>query len=102
MRVTAIFLFLALWADTAISQDYALRQLEDSPRDLQAVQLFAESLMERYDKFFEYNIYDGAGHGYMRTGDDPEGAEVNVRARNKSWNGLTVSLNLYRINENLC
>jgi carboxymethylenebutenolidase len=43
------------------------------------------SLMERYDKYFEYNIYDDAGHGYMRTGDDPDGAEENVRARNESW-----------------
>ena len=259
MRVTAIFLFLALWADTAISQDYALRQLEYSPRhqewvevqydhrtvhsfvvypetaentltvivihenrgltdwvrsfadqvaeagyiaiapdllsefddehsrtrdfpnedaardalyqlnpdqitrDLQAIQLYAESLpsadgrtvvsgfcwggsqsfrfatnaaglsaalvfygsatndeeriqqieapvygfyggndqrinatipeivslMERYDKFFEYNIYEGAGHGYMRTGDDPDGAEENIRARNQSWEWMT-------------
>lgn len=44
-----------------------------------------ESLMEQYDKGFEYRIYEGAGHGYMRTGDDPEGPEADVTARNQSW-----------------
>lgn len=44
-----------------------------------------ENLMDRYNKKFEYNIYDEAGHGYMRTGDDPEGSEANVAARNASW-----------------
>jgi carboxymethylenebutenolidase len=44
-----------------------------------------EMLMEQFDKFYEYNIYEGAGHGYMRTGDDPDGAEVNIQARNQSW-----------------
>lgn len=44
-----------------------------------------EGLMAKHDKFYEYNIYDGAGHGYMRSGDDPEGSEENVAARNQSW-----------------
>lgn len=44
-----------------------------------------EELMAKHDKFYEYNIYDGAGHGYMRTGDDPDGSEDNVVARNQSW-----------------
>jgi carboxymethylenebutenolidase len=48
-----------------------------------------ESLMEQCNKFFEYNIYEGAGHGYMRTGDDPHGAEENIRARNQSWKWMT-------------
>ncbi|MEX1011702.1 MAG: dienelactone hydrolase family protein [Balneolaceae bacterium] len=44
-----------------------------------------EELMDRHDKAFTYKIYDGAGHGYMRTGDDPEGESENVEARNESW-----------------
>lgn len=44
-----------------------------------------ENLMQKHGKSFVYNIYEGAGHGYMRTGDDPEGAEANVMARNQSW-----------------
>lgn len=44
-----------------------------------------ERLMDEYGKPFYFNIYEGAGHGYMRTGDDPEGAEANVTARNQSW-----------------
>lgn len=47
-----------------------------------------EELMAKHDKFFEYNIYAGAGHGYMRTGDDPEGSEENVTARNQSWDWI--------------
>lgn len=42
-------------------------------------------LMEEHGKTFNYAIYEGAGHGYMRTGDDPEGSEANVTARNQSW-----------------
>lgn len=44
-----------------------------------------ESLMEKHGKTYIYNIYEGAGHGYMRTGDDPDGSVENVRARNQSW-----------------
>lgn len=44
-----------------------------------------EHLMDRFDKEFEYRIYDGAGHGYMRTGDDPDGSGENIMARNQSW-----------------
>lgn len=44
-----------------------------------------EALMDQQGKYFEYRIYDGAGHGYMRTGDDPTGADANVVARNHSW-----------------
>lgn len=44
-----------------------------------------EKLMEKHGKQYEYKIYEGAGHGFMRTGDDPDGAEANIRARNQSW-----------------
>lgn len=47
-----------------------------------------EELMDQQGKYFEYRIYDGAGHGYMRTGDDPTGADANVVARNHSWNWI--------------
>ncbi len=44
-----------------------------------------EALMEQYGKVYNYRIYENAGHGYMRTGDDPEGSEADVIARNQSW-----------------
>lgn len=47
-----------------------------------------EALMEKHGKFFKYRIYEGAGHGYMRTGDDPNGAEANITARNQTWEWL--------------
>jgi carboxymethylenebutenolidase len=47
-----------------------------------------ESMMNKHGKFFDYKIYEGAGHGYMRTGDDPDGTEANIIARNKTWEWL--------------
>lgn len=44
-----------------------------------------EKLMDKYGKMYEYRIYDNAGHGYMRTGDNPDGEKANVTARNQSW-----------------
>jgi carboxymethylenebutenolidase len=44
-----------------------------------------EELMNQFNKTYEYEIYSGAGHGYMRTGDDPNGSEANIAARNASW-----------------
>ncbi|MEX0904286.1 MAG: dienelactone hydrolase family protein [Balneolaceae bacterium] len=44
-----------------------------------------ERLMENNGKMYKYHIYEGAGHGYMRSGDDPNGSEANVTARNQSW-----------------
>jgi carboxymethylenebutenolidase len=44
-----------------------------------------EELMDRFDKTFEYEIYPGAGHGYMRAGEDPAGSEANKAARSASW-----------------
>ncbi len=32
----------------------------------------SESAMEQLGKTYEYEIYEGAGHAYMRSGDDPE------------------------------
>lgn len=42
-------------------------------------------LMQEYDKEYIYNIYEGAGHGFMRTGDAPDAERANKTARNSSW-----------------
>lgn len=42
-------------------------------------------MIEKHSKTFVYRIYEGAGHGYMRTGDDPNGLVENITARNESW-----------------
>ena len=42
-------------------------------------------MMNEYSKTYDYEIYDGAGHGYMRSGDDPAGSVENITARNQSW-----------------
>lgn len=47
-----------------------------------------ESMMEKHNKTYEYEIYDGAGHAYMRAGDGPDGSESNIAARNASWERL--------------
>jgi carboxymethylenebutenolidase len=44
-----------------------------------------EKLMKDLGKTYQYEIYDGAGHAYMRQGDDPKGSAENKTARNKSW-----------------
>ena len=50
----------------------------------------SEEAMNSYDKIYNYEIYEGAGHAYMRRGDDPEASEddPNVKARNASWERL--------------
>lgn len=55
----------------------------------------SESAMEQFGKTYEYEIYEGAGHAYMRSGDDPEKPQddPNVKARNKSWDRLVSLLN---------
>lgn len=44
--------------------------------------------MEGAGKTYKYEIYEGAGHAYMRSGDDPEGSAENRQARNKSFERL--------------
>ncbi len=50
----------------------------------------SEEAMNSYGKTYNYVIYDGAGHAYMRRGDDPESSQddPNVKARNASWERL--------------
>jgi carboxymethylenebutenolidase len=44
--------------------------------------------MEEYQHIYDVRLYDGAGHAYMRSGDDTEGPEANIKARNQSWERL--------------
>lgn len=44
--------------------------------------------MKEFNKVYQYEIYEGAGHAFMRSGDDPAGAEANIKARNESWERL--------------
>lgn len=42
-------------------------------------------LMAAADKIFEPVIYEGAGHGFMRAGEDPAGEAANKQARQDAW-----------------
>jgi carboxymethylenebutenolidase len=44
-----------------------------------------EAQMKDLGKTFEKSIYPGAGHGFMRSGDDPTGMEANIKGRNAAW-----------------
>lgn len=41
--------------------------------------------MKKNGKAYDYEIYDGAGHAFMRLGEDPKGSPENKMAREKSW-----------------
>lgn len=41
--------------------------------------------MADYGKTYEIEAYDGAGHAFMRSGEDPAGDPANVAARAKAW-----------------
>lgn len=42
-------------------------------------------LMKAAKKNYEPVTYDGAGHGFMRAGEDPSGSEANKKAREEAW-----------------
>jgi carboxymethylenebutenolidase len=42
-------------------------------------------LMKEADKKFEPVTYEGAGHGFMRAGEEPDATEANKRARAEAW-----------------
>ena len=44
-----------------------------------------EEWMKKAGKTYDYVIYQGAGHGYMRQGDSPTATPENTDAKNKSW-----------------
>lgn len=52
-----------------------------------------EAAMKEYENTYTYEIYEGAGHAFMRRGDDPEGDQPNVDAKNKAWERLVRLLN---------
>lgn len=41
--------------------------------------------MKEAGKAFEPVTYEGAGHGFMRSGEDPQGTEANRKARTEAW-----------------
>ncbi len=44
-----------------------------------------QALMKKHGKTYEYEIYKGAGHAFMKHGDDPEGSPENKKARDEAW-----------------
>jgi len=46
------------------------------------------ALMRKAGKTFEPVTYDGAGHGFMRAGEDPKGNAANKKARDDAWQRL--------------
>jgi carboxymethylenebutenolidase len=49
-------------------------------------------LMKADGKTYESITYDGAGHGFMRAGEDPAGNEANKKARDSAWARWLASL----------
>lgn len=45
----------------------------------------SEKAMEAAGKTYEYEIYKGAGHAFMRLGEDPNGTPENVTARKEAF-----------------
>lgn len=45
----------------------------------------AVEAMKKAHKKFESVIYEEAGHGFMRTGEDPAATEPNKKARHEAW-----------------
>jgi carboxymethylenebutenolidase len=41
--------------------------------------------MKEAGKLYEPVTYEGAGHGFMRAGEDPSGSAPNRRAREEGW-----------------
>ena len=42
-------------------------------------------LMQKAGKTYQPVTYDGAGHGFMRAGEQPDAAEANKKARDAAW-----------------
>jgi carboxymethylenebutenolidase len=51
-----------------------------------------ETMMKDAGKTYDYEIYDGAGHAYMRQGDDPKEMGDNKKARDESWKRIKAIL----------
>jgi carboxymethylenebutenolidase len=48
--------------------------------------------MKAAGKFFEPVTYEGAGHGFMRAGEDPAGSAENKQAREDAWKRIKAIL----------
>jgi carboxymethylenebutenolidase len=48
--------------------------------------------MKAAGKFFEPVTYEGAGHGFMRAGEDPAGSPENKKAREDAWKRIKAIL----------
>ena len=44
--------------------------------------------MKKSGKTYEPVTYEGAGHGFMRSGEEPNAQEANKKARDESWKRL--------------
>ena len=51
-----------------------------------------EKMMQEAGKTYEYEIYPGAGHAYMRQGDDPQGSAESKKATADSWERIKAIL----------
>ena len=51
-----------------------------------------EQAMKAAQRFFDPVTYAGAGHGFMRAGEDPAGSDANKRARAEAWTRLQAIL----------
>jgi len=47
-----------------------------------------EEMMDEFGKTYEYEIYEGAGHAFMRAGDDPNADAATKAARDAAWERL--------------
>ncbi len=47
-----------------------------------------EKHMKAANNPFEYEIYEGAGHAFMRSGHQPDGSEANKKAHDAAWERL--------------
>lgn len=51
-----------------------------------------QELMMKSGKVYDFVIYEGAGHGYMRSGEAPDASEANKKAREESWKRIKAIL----------
>lgn len=47
-----------------------------------------EKYMDAADNTYEYEIYEGAGHAFMRSGHQPDASEANKEAHDAAWERL--------------
>ena len=45
----------------------------------------ADEMMKAAKKLYESVVYEGAGHGFMRSGEEPGARDANREAKNTAW-----------------